>query len=260
MRGRELQRQQRLADRAFTGKQGRLAQRYPVTHGPQARRCRLGVPSGHVDEGERLIGIVGLVAAATMSRPRDPGAASARRCPGRTPAWRGWRLRRRRQPAGTRRRPANSRSADLVAADPTARAHRAQAERQRVELVVAAGIRRHAGQLVGAALQRRQRIFPLAAAIDRVEFVGATTMVAPRRWICVTVFGPTLRPHDRRRLGDEFSRYRFGEFRQIGTGHVAGFAAVPGVGLAGAGMGAQHHDLLAVCTAPRRGAAARSAR
>ena len=58
------------------------------------------------------------------------------------------------------------------------------------------------------------------------------------------VLGPTLRPHDRSGLGDEFPRYRFGEFRQIGTGHVTGFAAVPGIGFAGAWVDAQHHDLL----------------
>ena len=33
---------------------------------------------------------------------------------------------------------------------------------------------------------------------------------------------------------------------QIGAGHIAGLTAVPGVGLAGARMCAQHHDLLAV--------------
>ena len=96
-------------------------------------------------------------------------------------------------------------------------------------------------------MQRRQRIFPLAAAIDRVEFVAViTTMVCTIAvGFACNVLGPALRPHDRGGLGDEFPRYRFGEFRQIGTGHVAGFAAVPGIGLASAGMGAQHHDLLA---------------
>ena len=60
------------------------------------------------------------------------------------------------------------------------------------------------------------------------------------------VLDPTLRPHDRSSLGDQVPRYRFGEFRQIGTGHIARFAAVPGIGPASAGMSTQHHNLLAV--------------
>ena len=54
MRGRQLQCQQRLPDRAFTGKQGRLPQRDPISHRPQAWRRRRRVPRRHVNKRQRF--------------------------------------------------------------------------------------------------------------------------------------------------------------------------------------------------------------